>query len=130
MIIKAKSYFATPFFMDVRKIAGSCCACPRMTTKTQGTCSRYARRKHRASAKVLAAAGELSRASPCQAGSSLRYTKFLRTSESEANSKKQGENFLSNGLVKKQPTSLFYLQHLRKPYASQEATAITASLGS
>jgi hypothetical protein len=56
MIIKAKSYFATPFFMDVRKIAGSCCACPRMTTKTQGTCSRYARRKHRASAKVLAAA--------------------------------------------------------------------------
>jgi len=67
MIIKAKSYFATAFFMDIREIAGSS---PTMTEreeshpracpgglKTQGTASRYAHRKQRASAKVLAAAG-------------------------------------------------------------------------
>jgi len=54
MIIKAKSYFATAFFMDIREIAGSS---PRMTRKIQGSVSRYAHRKQRASAKVLAAAG-------------------------------------------------------------------------
>ena len=50
---------------------------PNMTKKIQGTASRYAHRKHRASTKVPAAASERSRASPCQAGYSLRYTRFL-----------------------------------------------------
>ena len=47
-----------------------------MTKKIQGTASRYAHRKHRASTKVRAATSERSRASPCQAGYSLRYTFF------------------------------------------------------
>jgi len=56
MIIKAKSYFATAFFMDIREIAGSS---PRMTRKIQGSVSRYAHRKQRASAKVRTAAGNV-----------------------------------------------------------------------
>ncbi len=49
-----------------------------MTKKIQGMASRYARRKQRASIKVRAAAGERSRASPCQAGYSLHYTSFFK----------------------------------------------------
>jgi len=76
MIIKAKSYFATAFFMDVREIAGSS---PTMTEREKNTrhlltiCTQEASRfskgsrrsqycgqagySLRASAKVLAAAG-------------------------------------------------------------------------
>jgi len=43
-----------------------------MTKKIQGSASRYAHRKHRASTKVRAAASLRSRASPCQAGNSLQ----------------------------------------------------------
>ena len=49
-----------------------------MTKKIQGMASRYARRKQRASIKVRAAAGERSRAFPCQAGYSLHYTSFFK----------------------------------------------------
>jgi len=76
-----------------------------MTKKIQGTASRYARRKQRASTKARAAASERSRASPCQAGYSLRYTFFLKTSESESYSKKQGENFL---IVQQKYVSIYF----------------------
>ena len=93
-----------------------------MTKKIQGTASRYARRKQRASTKVPAAASAAvklatacalqQRFAPSAQGRPLVKLAtacvirvFSKTSESESYSKKQGENFL---IVQQKYVSIYF----------------------
>ena len=98
---------------------------PNMTKKIQGTASRYARRKQRASTKVPAAASAAvklatacalqQRLAPQPASAQGRplvklatacvIRVFSKTSESESYSKKQGENFL---IVQQKYVSIYF----------------------